>query len=52
VRRLDADGKLNAYGGNWNIGQAQRREWVQRVQLENRVLVYCRRTVVRELDLE
>jgi hypothetical protein len=50
VRRLDADGKRNAYGGNWNIGQAQRREWVQRVQLENRVLVYCCRTVVRELD--
>ena len=51
VRRLDADGKLKAYGRNWNIGQALRREWIQLVQLENRVLVYYCRTVVRELDL-
>ena len=51
VRRLDADGKLKAYGRNWNIGQALRREWIQLVQLGNRVLVYYCRTVVRELDL-
>ena len=51
VRRLDGDGKLKAYGRNWNIGQAMRREWVQLVKLENRVLVYYCRSVVRELDL-
>ncbi len=51
VRRLDGDGKLKAYGRNWNIGQALRREWVQLVRLEDRVLVYYCRTVVRELDL-
>jgi hypothetical protein len=51
VRRLDADGKLKAYGRNWNIGQALRREWIQLVRLENRALVYYCRTVVRELDL-
>src|SRR5450755_4799025 len=51
VRRLDADGKLNAFGRNWNIAQALRREWVQLVRLEERVLVFYCRTAVRELDL-
>lgn len=51
VRRLDADGKMNAYGRNWNIGQALRREWVQLLRLEDRVQVYYCRTLVRELDL-
>ena len=51
VRRLDRDGKLKAYGRNWNIGQALRREWVQLVRLQDRVLVYYCRTLVRELDL-
>jgi integrase-like protein len=50
VRRLDRDGKLKAYGHNWNIGQALRREWVQLVRLQDRVLVYYCRTLVRELD--
>ncbi len=52
VRRLDAEGKLNAYGRNWNIGQALALEWVQLVELGNRVLVYYCRTVVRELNLD
>jgi transposase InsO family protein len=51
VRRLDADGKLHLAGRNWNIGQALRREWVQLLRLEQRVLVYYCRTLVRELDL-
>ena len=51
VLQLDGDGKLKAYGRNWKIGQALRREWVQLVGLEDRVLVYYCRTVVRELDL-
>ncbi len=51
MRRLDANGKINAYGRNWNIGQGLRREWVQLLQLEDRVLVYYCRTLVRELDL-
>jgi hypothetical protein len=51
VRRLDGDGKLNAYGYNWNISKALRREWVQLVQLGDRVLVYYCRTLVRERDL-
>jgi transposase InsO family protein len=51
VRRLDADGKMNAFGRGWNIGQALRREWVQLVRLEDRVQVYYCRTLVRELDL-
>src|SRR5271169_2515396 len=51
VRRLDGDGKLNAFGRNWNIAQALRREWVQLLRLEERVLVFYCRTAVRELDL-
>jgi transposase InsO family protein len=51
VRRLDGDGKMNAFGRTWNIGQGLRREWVQLLQLEDRVQVYYCRTLVRELDL-
>ncbi len=51
VRRLDGDGKMNAFGRTWNIGQGLRREWVQLLQLEDRVQVYDCRTLVRELDL-
>jgi len=51
VRRLDADGKLNAFGRNWNIGQGLRREWVKLLRLEDRVQVYYCRTLIRELDL-
>ena len=51
VRRLDGDGKLHAYGRNWNIAQGLRREWVQLVRLDERVLVYYCRTLIRELDL-
>jgi len=51
VRKLDGDGKVRAYGGSWNISQALRREWVQLVRLDDRVLVYYCRTLIRELDL-
>ena len=51
VRRLDADGKVNAFGRTWNIAQGLRREWVQLLRLEDRVQVYYCRTLVRELDL-
>jgi len=51
VRRLDGDGKLHFQGRNWNIGQALRREWVQLLRLQDRVLVYYCRTLIRELDL-
>jgi transposase InsO family protein len=51
VRRLDANDKINAFGRTWNIGQGLRREWVQLLQLEDRVQVYYCRTLIRELDL-
>jgi transposase InsO family protein len=51
VRRLDADGKLNAYGRSWNISQALRKDWVQLLRLDDRVQVYYCRTLLRELDL-
>jgi transposase InsO family protein len=51
VRRLDADGKVNAFGRTWNIGQGLRREWVQLLRLDDRVQVYYCRSLLRELDL-
>jgi transposase InsO family protein len=51
VRRLDADGKINAFGRTWNIAKGLRQEWVQLLRLEDRVQVYYCRTLVRELDL-
>jgi hypothetical protein len=51
VRKLDADGKMHAFGRTWNISQALRREWVQLLRLADRVQVYYCRTLVCELDL-
>jgi transposase InsO family protein len=51
VRKLDADGKVNAYGCSWNVSAALRREWVQLLRIEDRVQVYFCRTLVCELDL-
>ena len=38
-------------GRNWNISQALAGEWVQLIQLEERVQVYYCNTLIRELDL-
>jgi hypothetical protein len=51
VRRLDGDGKLSFKGRTWNIAQALRREWVQLIRIDDRVMVYYCRTLIRELDL-
>ncbi len=51
VRKLDGNGKMNAYGRTWNISEALRREWVQLLRLDDRVLVYYCRTLICELDL-
>ena len=51
VRKLDCQGKLDVYGRCWPIRGALRGEWVQLERIEERVLVYYCRTVIRELDL-
>jgi transposase InsO family protein len=50
VRRVDSCGKLRIKGRNWNIGKALCGEWVQLESVEDRLLVYYCRTLVRELD--
>ena len=50
--KLDGEGKLKTCGSHWNISKALRGEWVQLEQVQQRVLVYYCRTLIRELDLE
>jgi len=52
VLKLDGEGKLKTCGSHWNISKALRGEWVQLEQVQQRVLVYYCRTLIRELDLE
>lgn len=52
VLKVDCQGKLDAYGNRWKISRALRGEWVQLQRVEQRVLVYYCRTLIRELDLE
>ena len=52
VLKLDCQGKLDLYGNRWKISGALRGEWVQLERVERRVLVYCCRTLIRELDLD
>lgn len=50
VRRLTAQGRLQCAGRDWEISRALAREWVQLIQVEQRILVYYCRSLVRELD--
>ena len=52
VLKLDCQGKLDLHGNRWKISGALRGEWVQLERVEQRVLVYYCRTLIRELDLE
>ncbi len=49
--KVDSPGKLDAYGGRWRISKVLRGEWVQLERIEQRVLMYYCRTLIRELDL-
>lgn len=51
VLKIDSDGKIKLKGEHWLISRALCGERVQLVTLEQRVLVYYCRTLVRELDL-
>ena len=52
VLKVDCQGKLDAYGKRWKISRALRGQWVQLQRVEQRVLVYYCRTLIRELDLD
>ncbi len=51
VLKIDSDGKIKLKGEHWLISRALNGERVRLVVLEQRVLVYYCRTLVRELDL-
>lgn len=51
VLKVDATGKITVKGENWRISRALSGERVQLVKMDERVLVYYCRTLVRELDL-
>ncbi len=51
VLKVDSDGKIKLQGEHWVVSRALKGERVQLVTLEQRVLVYYCRTLVREFDL-
>jgi hypothetical protein len=51
VRKLADQGQLRVAGRRWEISRALAGEWVKLVRLEQRILVYYCRSLVRELDL-
>jgi transposase InsO family protein len=51
VRRLTGMGRVCMEGRSWEISRALAGEWVQLVRVEERILVYYGRSVVRELNL-
>jgi len=50
VRRLSTHGQLYVQGRRWEISRALARQWVQLIRVEERILVYYCRSLVRELD--
>ena len=51
VRKLDCDGKISFAGRNWTISLALAGERVQLQRIDQRVMVFYCRTLIRELDL-
>jgi transposase InsO family protein len=50
VRQVSAQGRLHIDGRRWEISQALAGQWVQLMRIEQRILVYYCRSLVRELD--
>jgi transposase InsO family protein len=51
VLKVDSDGKIRTQRQHWNLSRALSGERVKLVTIEQRVLVYYCRTLIRELDL-
>jgi transposase InsO family protein len=51
VLKVDCEGKVDAWGQRWRIAVGLSGERVNLVRLEERVLVFYCRTLIRELDL-
>lgn len=52
VVKLGSQGKFTLDGYCWSISKALAGEWVELKRVEDRILVYYRRTLIRELDQE
>jgi transposase InsO family protein len=50
VRKLSTQGQLQLQGRRWDISRALAGQWVQLIRLQERILVYYCRSLVRELD--
>jgi len=50
VRKVGEQGQLSVKGRRWEISRALAGEWVELVRIEQRILVYYCRSLVRELD--
>jgi transposase InsO family protein len=50
VRKLSTQGQLSLQGRRWDISRALAGQWVQLIRLQERILVYYCRSLVRELD--
>ena len=50
VRRLGGAGQMTLQGRRWEISKALAGEWVRLIRIEERILVYYCRSLVRELD--
>ncbi|HJX85509.1 MAG TPA: IS481 family transposase [Candidatus Angelobacter sp.] len=48
--RVASNGELRIQGRGWGISRALVGEWVQLIRIDQRILVYYCRTLVRELD--
>jgi transposase InsO family protein len=51
VRKISTQGHLRTAGRRWEISRALVGEWVQLIRVDERILVYYCRSLVRELDL-
>ena len=51
VRQVAPQGQLNLEGRRWDISRALAGQRVQLIRVEERILVYYCRSLVRELDL-
>jgi transposase InsO family protein len=51
IRRLEAHGALNLKGVRWQISRLLAGEMVQLERIEQRILVFYRNTLIREIDL-
>ena len=51
MRKVNGNGTISIGNINWKIAQALATEWVQLKRIDQRVLVFYCRTLVREIDL-